>query len=290
MTFEQLRIFVAVAEREHVTRAAEALHITQSTASAAVAALEAEHGVPLFHRIGRRIELTDAGRLFLVESRAILSRMAGAELALSEYGKLRRGTLRLVASQTIASYWLPVHLASFHAKYPQINVELAIANTEQAAQSVSAGTAELGFVEGEVDDAALEHWRLGHDRLQLVGATGPARADKEWILGERWVMREQGSGTRSTFEEALRQKGIDPSALRIALTLPSNEAVCTAVTTGVGVAALSTLVVARAVNAGALRAIPFDLPERPFFGLRHKERYRSRAAEALLACIKEGYL
>jgi Transcriptional regulator len=290
MTLEQLRIFICVAERENMTRAAEALHITQSTVSAAVAALEAEHGVALFHRIGRRIEITDAGRLFWSEALAIRSRIAGAELALSEFGQLRRGTLRLVASMTIASYWLPVHLAAFHTKYPQINVELAIANTELAAQSVSSGTSELGFVEGVVADAALEHWRLGHDRLQLVSATGAAQADDEWLRSARWVMREQGSGTRSSFEEALRLRGVDPSELNIALTLPSNEAVCTAVTTGVGVAALSTLVVARALGTGALRAIPFDMPERPFFGLRHKERYRSKAAEALLACIKEGFI
>lgn len=101
MTFEQLRIFVAVAEREHVTRAAEMLNVTQSAASGAIAALEAQHDVKLFHRVGRRIELTDAGRMFLEEARAILARVAGAELALDEFGGLKRGTLRIVASQTI---------------------------------------------------------------------------------------------------------------------------------------------------------------------------------------------
>ena len=101
MTLEQLRIFVAVAEREHVTRAAEALHVTQSAASAAIAALEGRHNVPLFHRVGRRIELTDAGRMFLAEARAVLAKAASAELALGEYGGLKRGNLQLVASQTI---------------------------------------------------------------------------------------------------------------------------------------------------------------------------------------------
>jgi DNA-binding transcriptional LysR family regulator len=288
MTFEQLRIFVGVAEREHMTRGAEALHVTQSTASAAIAALEVEHRVVLFHRIGRRIELTDTGRVFLAEARAILNRVADAELALLEFSQLSRGTLRLVASQTIASYWLPVHLVAFCARYPQIEVELVIANTEQAAQSVHDGTAELGFVEGMVSDVSLEHWSVAHDCLSLVGTVEPAQADEEWIRSARWVMREQGSGTRSTFEEALRRRGIPPEALHIALTLPSNEAVCTAVAAGVGVAALSALVVARAVHAGALRAIPFALAERPFFGLRHKERYHSKAAKALLECIKEG--
>jgi hypothetical protein len=73
MTLEQLRIFVAVAERQHVTRAAEALNLAQSAASAAIAALESQHGTQLFHRVGRGIELTEAGRLFLEEARAVRS-------------------------------------------------------------------------------------------------------------------------------------------------------------------------------------------------------------------------
>ncbi|WP_235515684.1 LysR family transcriptional regulator, partial [Sphingomonas sp. Leaf10] len=79
MTLEQLRIFVGVAEREHVTKAAEALNVTQSAASGAVAALEARYGVPLFHRVGRGIQLTEAGRGFLEEARAVLGRAAHAE-------------------------------------------------------------------------------------------------------------------------------------------------------------------------------------------------------------------
>jgi DNA-binding MarR family transcriptional regulator len=106
MTLEQLRIFVAVAQREHMTRAADALNLTQSAASGAIAALEARHDVKLFNRVGRGIELTDAGRMFL-RKRAVLARAAGAEQALADYAGLRRGTLRLVASQTIAGYWLP---------------------------------------------------------------------------------------------------------------------------------------------------------------------------------------
>ena len=74
MTLEQLRIFVAVAERCHVTRAAEALNMAQSAVSAAVSALEGRHGATLFHRVGRGIALTEAGALFLGEARAVLAR------------------------------------------------------------------------------------------------------------------------------------------------------------------------------------------------------------------------
>src|SRR5690242_17384260 len=102
MTLEQLRIFVAVAERQHVTRAAEALNIAQSAASAAVVAIEAGYGVRLFDRVGRGIELTEAGRRFLVEAQAVLARAAAAELTLAELGGLVRGSLSVHASQTIA--------------------------------------------------------------------------------------------------------------------------------------------------------------------------------------------
>lgn len=281
MTLEQLHIFVGVAEREHMTKAAAALNITQSAASAAVAALESEHGVHLFHRIGRGIALTDAGRAFLDEARSVLSRAASAQLVLSEFGMLKRGTLRLVASHTIAGYWLPRYLANFRALHPQIALEIDIANTVQAKQSVLAGTAELGFVEGAVDDRDIEHWPVAYDQMVLVGAAPPSSIDEHWVRDAHWIMRERGSGTRSTFEEALRKRGIDPETLNITLTLPSNEAVRTAVEAGAGVAVLSSLVVAGAIHSGRLNRYSFDLPERPFFGLRHMERYQTRAAWAL---------
>ncbi|MDH7794962.1 MULTISPECIES: LysR family transcriptional regulator [unclassified Beijerinckia] len=290
MTLEQLRIFVAVAEREHMTKAAQALNVTQSAASAAIATLETQHGVALFHRVGRRIELTEPGRQFLEEARAVLGRAASAELTLAEFGGLKRGTLKLVASQTITGYWLPRHLAAFRQRYPDVAVDLAIANTGGAAERVHDGAAELGFVEGQIDDPALISWEVAQDQMTLVAAPGtaPPAIDKAWLQSARWIMREQGSGTRSTFEDVLRARGLDPATLDIALTLPSNEAVRSAVEAGAGIAALSSLVVLRAVRAGMLAELKLDLPRRPFFGLRHKERYSSRAAKALLDLITEN--
>ncbi len=286
MTLEQLRIFVAVAEREHMTRAAEAVGVTQSAVSAAIATLEARHTIKLFHRVGRGIELTDAGRFFLGEARAVLARAAEAERALGDYAGLKRGHLRLVASQTIAAYWLPARLAAFHRRYPEIELSVGIANTEGAARSVRDGEAELGFVEGEVDDPALAHWKVGEDRMLLVSGTPAEAISNAWLTDAPWVMREPGSGTRSTFEAAIRDRGLDPRALNVVLTLPSNESVLAAVRAGVGTALLSQLVVAPLLETRALFALPFALPPRLFHGLRQKERYRSKAADALLDAIK----
>jgi DNA-binding transcriptional LysR family regulator len=287
MTLEQLRIFVGVAEREHVTRAAAALGVTQSAASSAIAALEARHGVPLFHRIGRGIQLTDAGRAFLDEARAVLGQATHAETILADYAGLARGTLRLVASQTIASYWLPPRLAMFHARHPHIAVELAIDNTQGVAAALVQGGAELGFVEGAIDEPALAHWVVGQDAMVLVGRETATGIGDDWLRAATWILREQGSGTRSSFEGVLRDRGFDPAALQVAMTLPSNEAVLTAVAAGAGVSVLSRLVVARALAAGDLAELPLPLPDRPFFALRHKERYRTRAADAFTALLRE---
>jgi DNA-binding transcriptional LysR family regulator len=291
MTLEQLRIFIAVAERENMTRAAEAVHITQSAVSGAIAALEAAHDVHLFHRVGRRIELTDAGRLFLGEARGILARVDSAQQALSDWAGLRRGRLVIAASQTIAAYWLPERLARFRRRYPDIDLDLAIANTGGTARAVLAGEAELGFVEGALDDPALAQWPIGTDRMVLVGPPGVTSTDpvtNTWLAQADWIMREPGSGTRSSFEAAMRDRGLDPDAFSVALTLPSNEAVLSAVRAGAGHAVLSRLVVAPALHSGTISALACDLPARPFFAMRHKERYRGKAAEALLDMIA-GY-
>ncbi len=291
MTLDQLRIFVAVAERQHVTRAAEALNLAQSAASAAIVALEGRHGAKLFHRVGRGIELTEAGALFLVEARTVLARAAAAELVLSELGGLKRGTLLIQASQTIASYWLPRHLVAFRRAHPGIGITLTIGNTAQVAAAIHEGSAELGFVEGVVDDPALESRVVARDQLMIVvGPDHPWARSREPVTPQRlgeseWVLREDGSGTRSVFEAALVALGIVPSSLRVVLELPSNESVRAAVEAGMGATAISASVAAPSMEAGLLHAVGLPLPERDFRVLRHTQRYRSRAGDALLAMI-----
>jgi DNA-binding transcriptional LysR family regulator len=286
MTLDQLRIFVAVAEREHMTRAADHLHLTQSAVSSAIAALEGRHGVKLFHRVGRGIALTEPGRALFEAARAILDRVADTDLMLAEFDGLERGTLHVAASQTIGGYWLPPRLSAFHRRYPGIAVHLEIANSERVAELVLEGTAELGLVEGWIDDPALARWPLAEDRMALVQAgPAPASVDADWIRRTDWILRETGSGTRSTFEQKLAEMGVDPAALRVALVLPSNEAVRSAAEAGAGAAVLSTLVVSASVAAGTLRTVPLDMAPRRFFGLRHKERYQSKAGAALAAMI-----
>ncbi|PRD44170.1 LysR family transcriptional regulator [Phyllobacterium phragmitis] len=290
MTLEQLRIFIAVAEREHLTRAAEALRLTPSAVSSAIRALEDRYGTTLFNRIGRRIEITDAGRIFLEEARATLARARAAELALAELGGLKRGSLRIHASQTIASYWLPPFLARFHTAYPAVAISLAVGNTQSVTRATVEGSADIGFIEGEVDEPALAIRPVAEDQLIAVVSTSHPWADGHPLelrdmVDARWIVREPGSGTRSVFESAIRARGLDPLALTVALELPSNEAVLSAVQSGDYAAVLSELAAAPHLATGRLVRANFSLPRRRFLLLSHKERYRTRAFHSLVEML-----
>ena len=290
MTLEQLRIFCAVAEALHMTRAAEHLGMTQSAVSAAINALETRHGIRLFDRVGRGLALNSAGEAFLPEARAVLSRAEAAQMVLDDLAGLRRGLVRVYASQTIAAYWLPPRMAAFRARHPAIDLELRIGNTHQVIEALLNTEAELGLIEGAEDANQLERHAVGADRLIVVaspahpfaGRTRPLSAAELASLG--WALRETGSGTRSEFESHLPD-GLSASDLRVELTLPSNEAILTAVGAGQMVTAISELAARPLIEAGRLVQLPLELPERPFYRLRHRERALSHAAEAFVSAL-----
>jgi DNA-binding transcriptional LysR family regulator len=291
MTLEQLRIFIAVAEKQHVTQAASQLNLTQSATSAAIAALETRYGVKLFDRVGRGIVLTRTGRDFLNEAREVVARAKEAAQVLDDLAGLKRGSLNVAASQTVANYWLPPRIDAFRRSHAGIDIHITIANTEQVAEAVHRGDADLGFVEGEVDDPLLATRKMEGDSLAIVvGAghrwIGKARIAPKLLTDTCWILREPGSGTRSMFEAALKKFDIKLSDLDIRLELPSNEAVRVAVESGDCATAISDLVVAQSLAAGTLHQVEIDLPRRSFFALRHKERYASQAERALLASFR----
>ncbi|MBO0905201.1 LysR family transcriptional regulator [Jiella sonneratiae] len=291
MTLEQLRIFLAVAERQHVTRAAEGLGLTQSAVSAAIAALESRHAVTLFDRVGRRIELTEAGRAFVPEAQAIIDRVETASLVLQDLSERTIGRLRAAASQTVASYWLPSRLMGFHDRFPDVDMSLSVGNTAQVARKVVEGAADVGVVEGAVDAADLEQLIVGTDNLVVACApdhpfTDGRDLDVATLTTTSWILREEGSGTRSEFEAWFAALGGRLQALRVMLELPSNEAVLAAVAAGSSASVLSGRAAAPAVALGRIAAIPLPGAMRRFFAITHRRRHRTRAVAAFSDFLK----
>jgi DNA-binding transcriptional LysR family regulator len=289
MTLEQLAIYIAVAEREHLTRAAEAIGLTPSAVSAAIKTLESAHGIRLFDRVGRRIELSQTGRSFLPEARRALAAARQAEVVLNDLGDARTGKISIEASQTIANYWLPTRIMQFSQQHPAIAVTFGVGNTASVARSVLEGHAELGLIEGSIDEPALATRHVFTDELVIVTSQRPAEtADMTRLYDLKWIMREPGSGTRTEFEHALAGLGVAFADLDIALTLPTNEAVLHAVLNSTCAAALSKLVVAPFLASGRLVQLDLALPTRRFTLLRHKERHLSAAARKFeRVCLQE---
>lgn len=293
MTLDQLRIFVEVAEHAHVTRAAAALGMSQSATSAAVASLETGYQIKLFDRIGRGIQLTETGRIFLREARAVLDRAAMARSVLQELAGDPAAQVAVAASQTIATYWLPRRLAAFHADSPHVRLNVVIRNTNEVEHAVVEGEVNIGLVEGPTQHPALIRQQIDRDQIVLVVASGHPRLplDTRRRLDLRaitWVIRESGSGTRRVLEDLITREGLSLDDLNVSLVLPSNEAVREAIEAGAGATIISRHVVASALAAGKLIEIPFDLPQREYALVRHRDRHATLAQEALIAHLSEG--
>lgn len=277
MTLEQLRIFIAVAEREHLTRASEILNLTQSAVSSAISQLEARYGVKLFDRVGRGITLTDAGRLFLVEARSVMARAQEAEMTLYDAAGGRRGKLTIITSQTVGNYWIAARMARYRTAFSGVSLKLEITNTEKAAMAVLSGEADLAIVEGVVGDSRLSITKIAGDEVVLALPRDHAFASKASLTGNDWsrlkfVVREQGSGTRAILAEFLLSMDVPLDHSNVVMELPSNEAVRSAVEAGVGASILSTLVVDQSCKAGLIQCLRLTLEPRRFHILRLKER------------------
>lgn len=299
MTFEQLRIFLAVAQHLHFTRAAEALYITQPAVSAAVNSLEKEYGVKLFHRVGRHVEITEAGKFLTVEAQKILDQVLSIERGLQELNSLQRGELRLGSSLTLGNYWVPDRISQFKQRYPGITVNCTLGNAEEICEGTASGLFDIGVVTGTVKSgltSVLHQAIVGSDRLQIVvGRLHPwynrtciTVAD---LLTTTWVMRESGSAIQSVFEHHLHQMSIAPLQLTVDLTLTSSEMVKSVVERSQSAAAVSELMLEKELQLGTLRIVKvmdqqsnnpssiLDMPQ-PILLLTHRERFKGRAAIA----------
>jgi DNA-binding transcriptional LysR family regulator len=309
MTLDQLRIFLAVAQHLHFTRAAEELYITQPAISAAIQNLEHDYGVKLFDRIGRHVEITAAGQMLQEEAQKILDQVALTERGLRELNNLQRGELKLGSSLTIGNYWLPSKLSQFKQQYPGISVNCTLGNTEAICVGTATGLFDLGLIEGEVKPtlkSSLEQEVVASDRLVIVVGKSHPWFDRPVVtLAELqtadWVMREPGSGTQQRFEQALFNWGIDPTTLNVTLVFSSGNMVKAVVESGVGAAAISELMVIKELQLSTLRTIqvvstvesngkasgkrsPTNPPAfeivRPFLKLKHKQRFQTRLSAA----------
>lgn len=281
ITLRQLEIFAAVALHGQVTRAAEAVAMTQSAASMALADLERQLGRPLFDRSGRQLLINENGRQLLPQARAVLEGVRAIETAGAAALDLQLG-----ASLTIGNHLLPGLLAELQRRHPGSRVRLSLKNTEQVVADLLAYRIDFGFVEGTVQDERLRRFSWRPDRLCVFAAADHPLANHSVrpadLRSATWILREKGSGTREVFDRAFANASLP---YRIALELEQPEAIRQCVRAGLGLGCLSRLEVQEAFAAGWLAPIEtyfLDL-DRQFQILVHRDRQLSPGIQALLA-------
>lgn len=286
ITLRQLQIFLAVARHEHVSRAAEALLLAQSAVSSALAELGRQLGGPLVERAGRRIALTERGRRLIPEAEDLVRRADDLLANFRSEGRLA-GDLRVGGSSTIGTYVLPELIGKFAHAHPDVRVRLTVGNSADVEHALADRRLDVAFIEGPptLPELAATAWR--DDFLVVFAApthrlAGVGTADGRALAGERWVVREPGSGTRSVFDAALRDAALQVDAR---LELGDSEAVKQAVRAGLGLGCLSTLAIARELASGDLVAIrtPMLRLQRRLWRLARRHSHEGRLATAFVA-------
>jgi len=240
MIFTQLRTFHAVATERGFTAASRVLNIGQPTLTSQVRALEQMFDVELFHRRGRRIELTEAGTALFAITRRIMDLEGQARDTMSAFGGFHRGTLHVGA---VGPYHATEMLSAFSERYPGVHLAVTVGNSQEMVDQLldySADVAVLAHVEDDDRIFAMPYSR--HKVVVFVNTAHRFAKRKkirvEELQGERMVMRESGSATRLAFEDMLKKHGIEIDPV---MEIGSREAVWLAVARGIGIGFVSEI-------------------------------------------------
>lgn len=289
-TFRQLEVFLAAAQFQNITRAAESLAMSQSAASSALKELENQFDILLFDRVGKRLQLNELGRLYRPRAEAILAMAGELELAFSQHSEV--GALKVGATLTIGNYLAVGVMASYMNSPSHPRVSLEVANTSTIARRVSDFELDIGLIEGELQSPDLEVIPWRDDELVAFCAPGHPLAKKRILTDDdlrdaTWIVREPGSGTRQTFDRGMH--GLLPD-LNILLELEHTEAIKRAVEANLGIGCLSRVCLANAFRRGSL--IPLEAPghrtfDRSFYFILHRQKYRSAGIDRWMTLCRE---
>jgi DNA-binding transcriptional LysR family regulator len=261
-TFRQLATFHAVARLGSVSAAADEMHLTQPAVSLQIAALEESARTPLLQRTGRGIRLTEAGEMLDVYARRILElwREAGEEMATLQ--GVFSGTLR-VGAITTAEYLLPPMLVTFANEHPQVKLKLQVGNRDEIVRMLASQDIDLAIMGRPpaelktVSTAFAKHPMafLVSPNHALTKEATSRQVTMDALSEQRILVRERGSGTRSTIERLFKDAGLP---LRIGSELSSNEAIKHMCAAGFGVAFLSMHTCVLELDAGVLALLPMQ--------------------------------
>jgi len=283
VTLRQLKVFAAVARHLSFTKAAEELCLTQPAVSMQVKQLEHQLDVSLFEQLGKKIYLTDAGAEVYHYSRQITQQLEELEMVLANLKGLERGKLKISVAST-ANYFAPTLLGTFCARFPGVTVSLDVTNRETLLRQLIENEVDLVVMGQPPSDMDLEAGAFMENPLVVVAPkdhplVGEKNIPLKRLEKETFLVREQGSGTRSAMESFFAEQRFEP---QITMEMSSNEAIKQAVMADMGLSFLSLHTVGLELRHGLLKRL--DVEGTPVMRTWHivhlQSKVLSPAAEA----------
>ena len=288
LTLRQMEIFLNVVKAGHLTNVAKAMGLSQSAVSMSIKELESILGRPVFDRINKKLVLNEVGRAFHKEIDPMYKKLADIEYEFKN--SENKGMIRVGASTTIVDYLMPSIICAYMSSYPDVKITLKEGNTQEIAKLIQEGSIDIGFVEGFVSGADIIKEKIGVDELLVVTESETLANAKPTAIGElsdmRWVLREEGSGTREVFLDYIKEKVDD---LNIFLELGHTESIKSILRNRECLTCISKISVDKELNEKTLFQVKVKNFEckRDFLMIHHKDKYRSALFEKFVFFSKK---
>lgn len=287
-----LKVFIAVAEKQNFTRAAEELHLSQPAVSQYVRSLEELLGAKLLERTSKYVKLTPAGKVAYDHARQIADLYTRMQTSVDDLMHMAGGPIAIGASYTFGEYVLPGLIGQLQKEYPKIEPSIMIGNTQEIAEAILDHRIDLGIVEGHlVKEDQLVMEPFAWDVMSVVVAAGHPFAERNEIEPkelekERWILREPGSGTREAAERLFLELGIRP---RKTMEFGSTQIIKESVEAGLGISLLSEHAVRKEQALGTIRMLRLEHTtlQREFFWVKREAEAERRAVEIFLEMIRK---
>ncbi len=282
MDTANLKTFIAAAELASFSHAAERLYLTQPAVSKRISALETELGARLFDRIGRRVSLTEAGRMLLPRAHRILAEIDDSRRQITNLSGEVGGRLSIGTSHHIGLHRLPPVLRAYTRAWPQVELDLRFMDSEAACRAVQTGQLELGIVTLPLTPLNdLDSQRIWNDPLRIVaGREHPLAAERRispaQLTAHAAILPAHGTYTRALLEQAM---GTEAGALHVSMTTNYLETIKMLVSVGLGWSVLPQTMLSDELRALDIPALPLT---RQLGVVHHRQRTLSNAARAML--------
>lgn len=288
LTLRQMEIFLNVVREGHLTNVAKEMSLSQSAISMSIKELESILGRPVFDRINKKLVLNEVGRAFHKEIDPLFKKFSDIEYEFKN--SENKGMIRVGASTTIVDYLMPSIICSYMSSYPDVKITLKEGNTQEIASMIKDGTIDVGFVEGFVSGSDIIREKIGEDKLLVVteneeiANTAPVFIDE--LATKRWVLREEGSGTREVFLDYIKEKVDD---LNIFLELGHTESIKSILMNRECLTCISKISVDKELQERKLFQVDVKNFEckRDFLMIHHKDKYHSTLFEKFVFFSKK---